>query len=87
MAQKNIINFFNEFLERKSLFKNKRVLQSNFTPNKIQHRDEQIQQIANILAPCLKLERPSNLLIYGKTGTGKTVSIKFITNQIKTNHI
>lgn len=83
ISQKNIINFFEEFLTRESLFKDKKILQSNFTPNEIPHRDEQIQQTANILAPCLKLEKPSNLFIYGKTGTGKTVSIKFLTNQIK----
>ena len=42
----------------------------------------EINQIANILAPCLRLEKPSNLFIYGKTGTGKTVSVKYTTNQI-----
>ena len=83
MSQKNIVNFFEDFLKRESLFKNKKILQSNFTPKEIPHRDEQIQCIANILAPCLKLEKPSNLFIYGKTGTGKTVSIKFTTNKIK----
>ena len=74
--------FFENYLKRESLFLNKKALQAHFTPEDIQHRDEQINQIAKILAPCLKIESPSNLFIYGKTGTGKTVSIKHITNNI-----
>ena len=80
---KKLNKFFEEYLKREPLFINKEVLQSNFTPKIINHRDNQIQQIANILAPCLRSEKPSNIFIYGKTGTGKTVSIKFITNKIK----
>jgi len=82
MAQKGLTGFFEKFLARESLFKNKKTLQSNFTPNTIFHRDTQIQQIANILAPCLRLEKPSNLFMYGKTGTGKTLSVKYTTKQI-----
>jgi len=82
MAQKGLINFFENFINKKPIFKDKKVLQTNFTPDNIPHRNEQIQQIAQILAPCLRLEKPSNLFIYGKTGTGKTVSIHFIKNQM-----
>jgi cell division control protein 6 len=80
--QKEIDTFFEEFLDKKSIFTNKKALQTNFTPNTIPHRDNQIQQIADILAPSLKLEKPSNLFIYGKTGTGKTLSIKHTTNKL-----
>lgn len=48
----------------------------------IPHRNEQIDYIAGILAPCLRLEKPSNLFLYGKTGTGKTVVSKYVTSQI-----
>jgi cell division control protein 6 len=82
MTQKEINTFFEDFLDKKSIFLNKKTLQSNFTPENIPHREEQIQQIANILAPSLKLDKPSNLFIYGKTGTGKTLSIKHTTNRL-----
>ncbi len=80
--KQNISNFFEKFLNKESLFRSKKVLQSNYTPNLILHRDEQIKQIANVLAPVLRLERPSNLFIYGKTGTGKTVSVKYTLNNL-----
>jgi archaeal cell division control protein 6 len=71
-----IKNFFQSYLQAESLFKDKMVLQSNYVPDELNHRDDQIQQIAKIIAPALRLERPSNLFIYGKTGTGKTVTVK-----------
>ncbi len=72
---------FNSFAE-KSIFKNKVVLQTNYTPETIPHRDEQIEAVASILAPALRGERVSNLFVYGKTGTGKTLSALFVTNEI-----
>jgi len=67
----------------RSLFRNKQVLQSNYSPGDIIHRDEQVELIASILAPCLLGEKPSNLFIYGKTGTGKTLSVQHVANELK----
>lgn len=76
-----IDKIFDSF-SKKTIFKNKLVLQSNYTPETIPHRDEQIKQIAAILAPSLRLERPSNLFLYGKTGTGKTLSVQYVKNRL-----
>ena len=65
-----------------SLFKNKTVLQSNYIPEVILHREEQIEKIASILAPALRGEKPSNLFVYGNTGTGKTLSTQHIGNKL-----
>jgi len=65
-----------------SLFKNKGVLQVRYTPDSIPHRDEQIKSIASILASVLRGERPSNLFVYGKTGTGKTLSVQYVSDEI-----
>src|SRR3989339_714746 len=62
--------------------KNKSILQANYQPEEILHRSEQIKQIASILAPVLRGERTSNLFLYGKTGTGKTLSIQYIKEQL-----
>ena len=82
MKGEGLTGFFETFLSKKSLFKNKKALQSGYTPETIPHREKQIKQIANILAPILRLERPSNLFIYGKTGTGKTLSVKYVANAL-----
>jgi len=76
MAQ--IGDFFENFLKKESIFLNKAVLMSAHIPTDILYREEQIQEVANILAPLLRTERPSNLFIYGKTGTGKTLAVKHI---------
>jgi len=60
------------------LFKNKAVLQANYSPETIPHRNDQISAVASILAPILRGERASNLFVYGKTGTGKTLSVQHV---------
>ena len=70
------------FLKKETLFSDKKALQSSYTPETIPHRDNQIKQMADILATSLRLEKPSNLFIYGKTGTGKTLVAKYTTNKI-----
>lgn len=75
-------DFFDEFISSKPIFKDKAVLQSNYKPDKIQHRDEYLRDIAKILAPALRKERPSNIFIYGKTGTGKSLCVNHVLNKM-----
>ncbi|OIO44330.1 cell division control protein Cdc6, partial [Candidatus Pacearchaeota archaeon CG1_02_39_14] len=72
---------FDSFMEN-TLFKDKRVLQVNYNPDTIPHRTDQIEAVASILAPSLRGDRVSNLFIYGKTGTGKTLSVQHVANEI-----
>lgn len=65
-----------------SIFKNKSVLQINYTPDTIPHRDKQIEEVASILAPAIKGERVSNLFVFGKTGSGKTLCVQYVTKEI-----
>jgi cell division control protein 6 len=75
-------SYFENYLNKKSIFLNKEVLLLKYVPEQVLHRDEQIQQLTEILAPSLKNEKPSNIFIYGKTGTGKTVVTKYICSQL-----
>jgi len=59
------------------------MLQANYYPESIVHRDEFVREIASILAPALKCDRPSNLFIYGKTGTGKTLLTRHVTESMQ----
>ena len=76
-----IDEIFDSF-DRNTIFKDKSLLQTNYKPGEIPHRKEQIKQIASILAPVLRGERTSNLFLYGKTGTGKTLSIQYVRDQL-----
>jgi len=78
---KEIDKIFDSFGQN-NIFKDKVVLQSNHIPSEIPHRTEQIKQTASILAPVLRGERPSNLFLYGKTGTGKTLSMQYVRDEL-----
>ncbi|MBS3137065.1 ORC1-type DNA replication protein [Candidatus Woesearchaeota archaeon] len=82
MIEKGITGLFEDFLNKESLFQEKKVLQSSYTPSAIVHRDNEIKQLANILAPALRVDRPSNVFLYGKTGTGKTLTARYTTAKI-----
>ena len=71
-----------ESFESNRIFKDKSVLQINHRPEEILHREEQVNQIASILAPVLRGERTSNLFLYGNTGTGKTLSALYIREEL-----
>ena len=71
-----------ESFDKNSIFKNKSILQIDYQPKEIVYRDGQINQIASILTPALRGEKPSNLFLYGKTGTGKTLSIQFVRDSL-----
>ncbi|MBU5687927.1 MAG: ORC1-type DNA replication protein [Candidatus Aenigmarchaeota archaeon] len=83
-TQKTIRNIFQEFITKPpQIFKNRDVLTSEFTPETIYHRNKEINTIASILAPSLKGARPSNIFIYGLTGTGKTLVSKHIAEELE----
>ena len=76
------LNKIFDSFSQNTLFKNKAVLQTNYNPNNIPHRDKQIEQVAGILAPVLRGEKASNLFVYGATGTGKTLSCYYVKNEL-----
>ena len=76
------LNKIFESFDGNRIFKDKSVLQSNHRPEEILHREEQIKQVASILAPVLRGERTSNLFLYGKTGSGKTLSIMYVRDEL-----
>ncbi len=51
-------------------------------PDILPHREKEINNLANVLVPALRDETPSNVFIYGKTGTGKTAVTKFVGKEL-----
>ena len=67
----------------KSIIKNRDILHFTYIPNIILHRKSEQEQVTQSLLPILKQSRPSNLLVYGKPGTGKTLVVKKVLSKIQ----
>ncbi|MEZ0394661.1 MAG: orc1/cdc6 family replication initiation protein [Desulfurococcaceae archaeon] len=63
---------------RAKIFRDKEILHPEYVPETLPHREGEIRRLAEIYISALRGERPSNVLIYGLTGTGKTAVAKFV---------
>jgi len=76
-------NIFTKFLESKPIFSNREALTISFRPETIPHREKQVNDLGRILTPALKGGRPSNIFLYGRPGTGKTLVSKFVGSELE----
>lgn len=74
---------FEDRIIESNIFANKESLRPTYIPKDLPHRKKQIKSLADTLSAALKGETPSNLLIYGKTGTGKTATVKYVDKQLE----
>ncbi|MFC6838467.1 Cdc6/Cdc18 family protein [Halomarina ordinaria] len=72
------------FIREDPIFVNKELLEINHLPDegRIVGRDEEIGQLANAVNPAIFGQSPSNVLIYGKTGTGKSLCAKYVSGRL-----
>lgn len=85
MPEINILDaVFEKFVNNTKIFKDREVLRHDYLPDRLPHREEQITQLGEAVAPALKGARGSNIFIYGKTGTGKTAVTKYVLSHLET---
>ena len=76
-------NVFDDVLDRPSLFLDKEVMRHTFRPNNLLHRDAEIEQLRFNLVEALRGHIPSNMLLYGVTGAGKTAVTMYMIRQLE----
>jgi len=76
-------SIFDKYLTTAKIFAQRDVLRHDYIPSHLPHRDEHIQRLAGILAPALHQAKISNVFVYGKTGTGKTIVTKFVLDKLQ----
>jgi cell division control protein 6 len=69
---------FSELLNKPTVFADRNVLSPHYIPGTLPFRESEIGKIMASVAPALKNERPRNMFVYGKTGTGKTCSARHV---------
>ncbi len=73
----------NWFRLEASVFKNEGVLDPDYHPDMILHRDSELRTIASWVAPLNASRRPVNGLIHAPSGLGKTASIIYLLDKLK----
>ncbi len=83
MTQSSLSEIFSTYANAVGVFKDKDTLSADFAPENVPHREKQIRELALMVAPVLRGEKPSNIFMYGKTGTGKSLCIKRVSSSLQ----
>jgi len=72
------------FTREDPIFANKELLEISHLPGegRIVGRDDEISDLATAVNPAIFGQSPSNVLIYGKTGTGKSLCAKYVSKRL-----
>lgn len=76
------MDIFDETGDDNPIFKNKRVFSKDYVPKSILHRNKQKRQIADGLRYILQDQLPTDQIIYGKRGTGKTLVSRHVADEL-----
>jgi orc1/cdc6 family replication initiation protein len=60
-----------------------RVLQPEFIPREVQHRDAEVNYLSSVLIPITEGQRADPALLHGPSGAGKTCIAQFLVEQLR----
>ncbi|MFX1529919.1 MAG: Cdc6/Cdc18 family protein [Promethearchaeota archaeon] len=80
--QFNIDKFYKNYLKGPRIFNNRNALDPSYIPDMLPHRDIQIKDIAEKTSCALLGDAPPSFLCYGQTGTGKTATIRYVSQKL-----
>jgi len=84
MVQQTLGDIFSGYVQKnKGLFVDRNTLSHDYIPELAVHRETQTKHLAGILAPALSGAKVSNVFLYGKTGTGKTLVARQVTSELE----
>ncbi|MFH0714200.1 MAG: AAA family ATPase [Candidatus Diapherotrites archaeon] len=76
-------NLFRKELAKDTVFENRDYISPHYIPEELPFRENQIKEITKDLGAALKGQKPNNLFIYGKVGTGKTATTKHVLQHLE----
>ncbi|WP_336339652.1 orc1/cdc6 family replication initiation protein [Haloarcula brevis] len=71
------------FERKQNIFRNKDALGESYQPERIEERDEEIEEYMNALQPVIDGWEPNNIFLYGNTGVGKTAVTDFLLDRLQ----
>ena len=76
-------NIFEEILGQDSLFTDRKAFDHAFEPARLPHREHELDALVRNLVDALNGHIPSNMLLYGVPGSGKTVVTRYVLSQLR----
>ena len=76
-------NIFERILGQDSLFADRKAFDHSFAPNKLPHREREIEVLVRNLVDALNGHIPSNMLLYGVPGSGKTAVTRYVLGHLR----
>jgi archaeal cell division control protein 6 len=82
LSSSDIDNIFNKAASGVSLIRNRQSLTIDYVPERLPFREQEENAVAQVLSTVFRSARPSNLLLFGEPGTGKTAVVKKVVERL-----